>query len=191
MIKQQLKKIRDLLKDLCWMGYGPRLFTRLRTSRPHSLHFICKGNICRSAFAHHYGRAFFANSALAGLYITSSGLSVGESESPPVDAVAMAEQHGVSLFGHSSVATDLQMCEEADMILVMEGWQLKELRRRFPATRKKSYLLAQFDPDGDKLFGYRKFNIIDPYGKGEESFAICFQRIVRCLEGLQQQIDHG
>jgi len=120
--------------------------------------------------------------------ISSSGLAVNQPEASPGDAIKVAGKYfNISLEMHESTQITKEICEREDIIIVMEGWQLCAIQKKFPDCKGKCYLLAQFEPNSDeRQTGYEKYNIPDPYGKGEKAFLKCFSRIERCLVELKK-----
>ncbi len=124
-----------------------------------------------------------------GITIASAGIEVSRSESPPQLAVKAAVDFGISMHYHQSKAISLDQCRKADMILVMEVWQLKRVRSKFPQYSDRVYLLSQFDRnDFQNERGWNKYNIMDPYGKGDIEFNRCFKRIKICIDTLFEQV---
>jgi protein-tyrosine phosphatase len=116
---------------------------------------LCTGNICRSPLA----QARLA-SELPNHVIDSAGLDalVGRPADPL--AVAVAADHGLDLSAHRARLLASWMCQQADLILVMEQAQLDELIRREPLARGKAYRLGH----------YGRFEIADPYRRPREAF---------------------
>ena len=90
-IKRLLKNVRDsILYSFYQKKHSPRYIRKIV--------FVCKGNICRSAFAEHLMRAESKNRSIS---IESGGLNVDPTTKPPNEAVATATNLGVDLDGHS------------------------------------------------------------------------------------------
>ena len=61
---------------------------------------------------------------------------------------------------HKSIPITADICNREDIIIVMEGWQLSAVQKKFPACKDKCYLLAQFELNSNKRqMGYEKYNI--------------------------------
>jgi protein-tyrosine phosphatase len=143
--------------------------------------FVCKGNICRSAFAEHYLRRQVPDGTLR---IESCGLDVDQGTFPPAMAVRVAREFGLDLALHRSkglVACDVH---NADLVLPMEFWQYLRLTAMFPDEKGKIRLLRDFAPWPVRLF----CNIHDPYGFGENEFRRCFRRLQKALDGLKNHL---
>ncbi|MBT3806050.1 MAG: hypothetical protein HOG03_15820 [Desulfobacula sp.] len=188
-IREILKKIiKQYPKDLYWKFHGKSLLNKQFPDHVTSLHFVCKGNICRSAFAHLLSLKLFNDLEGNRFSISSSGLAVNQPEASPRDAIKIAAEHfNVSLEMHESVPITEEICDREDIIIVMEGWQLSAVQKKFPDCKNKYYLLAQFELNSnERRAGYERYNIPDPYGKGEKAFLKCFSRIERCLVELKK-----
>jgi protein-tyrosine phosphatase len=101
---------------------------------------LCIGNICRSPLAQVLLAREFPQRTVwsAGL-----GALVGE-PADPISVVLAAEQ-GMDLSAHRAQQVNLQMCQRADLILVMEQHQSAELERRYPLVRGKVFRLGGKD----------------------------------------------
>lgn len=178
--------IKGYLRDWFWNVYGKKFDWANVPNTATSFLFVCKGNICRSAFAHYMAEK---NSAEKNITIASAGIKVAQSEKSPPDAIQAAKNFGVSLQQHRSVPISLAQCRKADMILVMEALQGAMVRRKFPQYQQRVFLLSQFeDTVGQPYTGWDRYNIADPYAKGTAAFQDCFERIDRCIKGLLKQV---
>ncbi len=190
-IKRILKiVIKEYLRDFYWHLRGKSFYSKTSPPAARSFLFICKGNICRSAFAHYQAEKISEEiMADKAFKVASAGIEVSNPEQPPQEAVTAAANFGISMDRHQSKAISAELCRHADMILVMEAWQLKAVRSRFPQYNDRVYLLSQFDRnDFQDEYGWHKYNIMDPYGKGEIEFHRCFKRIKACINTLFEQV---
>ena len=148
---------------------------------PEHIIFVCKGNIYRSAFAEHALHRIINNNRLK---IDSCGLDVIKKQASPIKAVASARKFGIDLTNHRSKPIDNSLIKHADLILPMEYFQLKELRKKFPEKKESIKLLRSFTP-----FPYSILcNIDDPYGQDEKTINNCFKIIVKSIEELKRII---
>jgi len=122
---------------------------------------LCIGNICRSPLA----EALLARE-FPQRNVWSAGLEalVGE----PADPLSMllAGENGLDIGAHRAQQVTSVMCQQADLILVMEGHQRAELERRYPLVRGKVYLLGAGD-------------IADPYRQPRGAFEAAYADIAR------------
>jgi len=182
-IPQEIKRtIRRLSRNVVdSMQY--RLFCgSWRREGARHLIFVCKGNICRSAFAEHYFR-----SRLDGrLKIESCGLDVDQGTSPPLAAIQAAARAGVDLRGHRSRGLGDSDISRADLILPMEFWQYHRLVALFPDKKENIRLLREFAPGASGLI----CNIHDPYGLSANDFDVCFRMIREALNRLETRLGY-
>lgn len=141
---------------------------------------VCKGNICRSAFAEHYliGRV---NSLLK---IESCGLDVIQEEAPPLNAIKAANRFGVDLALHKPKSFKACDFPRADLILAMEFCQYQSLVALFPEKKNNIHLLRKFAPGITGIL----CNIYDPYGLPLSDFDVCFRLLQKALIQLEKKI---
>ena len=144
---------------------------------PKHIVFVCKGNVCRSAFAEKLMVLITTNTELK---IESCGLDVDQGHHPPVESVETAKEFSCSLFGHISKGLDDCDPDNADLILSMEYKQHTRLLSILPHKKKAIKLLRSYAP-----FPYSIFcNIDDPYGWGKDEFRKAFCLIDRSLKKI-------
>ncbi len=139
--------------------------------------FVCKGNICRSAFAEYYLRGLVRSESLR---IESCGIDVDQGGISPEEAVLAGREFGVDLAAHCSKRPEACDLESAELIVPMEYGQYRRLIDLYPGYKNKIHLLRDFAPWPDRLF----CNIYDPFGLGEVEFRRCFGRMRVPLEGI-------
>lgn len=189
-IGRTLEGVKRTGKQLYWRFYGMFLNQPPVPAAPTSLLFVCKGNICRSPFAEAIARKHVSDGFP--ISCVSAGIDVRVSEPCPHETLAAAERFGIDLSGHRSRRIDEGLVAGADMILTMEAWQNRCLRKAFPEHRKKMFLLPLFEenppgrPDAVHLL-----NIRDPYGRSLGEFIECFERIDACLKGILSGIHNA
>lgn len=123
---------------------------------------VCIGNICRSPM----GEALIA-AALPHLNVSSAGVGalVGQSADPLARAL-MAER-GLDIESHRARQLTSNMCQEADLILVMDDDQRLHINQRHPFTRGKLFRLGEA----------ARVDIPDPYRLGRAAFDQALQLI--------------
>jgi protein-tyrosine phosphatase len=143
--------------------------------------FVCKGNICRSAFAEYYLKGLVPQGRVK---IESCGLDVDQGVFSPPEAIKVGREFGLDLSRHRSKG--LTVCDllGADLILPMEYRQYLRLVAMFPEYGAKIKMLRDFSPWPSRLL----CNINDPFGWGEDEFRSCFGLMQICLEGLHGRL---
>jgi protein-tyrosine phosphatase len=182
LVKRNIKGlVRNVVDSLQYYTIsGTRFFcsSSLREKTISSVIFVCKGNVCRSAFAEHRLEYLTDNDLL---HIDSCGLDVDQGNFPPPDSVAVAAEFSCSLADRR--AKGLQECDVAgaDLILAMEYWQYTRLVQLYPEKKDQIHLLRSLAP-----FPYCLFcNIADPYGWGKKEFRRIYRLIDRILHNLK------
>lgn len=125
---------------------------------------LCIGNICRSPLAEALLRRRFP-----GKTIWSAGLGalVGQPADP--ESAAVAARHGLDLSDHRARQLATWMCQQADLILVMEQSQKADLERQCPWVRGKVFRLGVWSA----------FDIADPYRRPREAFEAAYAGIAK------------
>jgi len=120
---------------------------------------ICIGNICRSPLAEG-----LLKKELPHHVVFSAGLSalVGQSADPL--SVKIAAEHGFNIQEHRAQQVAAWMCQQADLILVMERGHKDQLQKIFPWARGKIFCLNEKDID-------------DPYCQSRSYFDTAYSEI--------------
>ena len=123
---------------------------------------LCIGNICRSPIAEVMLKKEFPDKTIwsAGL-----GALVGSAADPM--SVELAEKNGYNLSSHRAQQVASWMCQQAELIFVMEKNQKAELERRFPMTQGKVFTLGSIG----------NFEIADPYRQKRDAFQSAYLAI--------------
>lgn len=122
------------------------------------------------------------------LAVTSGGLKVSSPETPPEEALKAAELLGLSLECSRSQPVTQEMIFSHSLVIAMEWSHVKLLGQQFSLGCSVVNVLAGYDHK-EKLAGFDRFNIRDPYGNSVENFAYCYERISRCIDNLFKQVD--
>jgi len=147
------------------------------TPRLQHVTFICHGNICRSPYAAAAFASSLPNPMREQVRTTSSGF-ISPGRPAPAEALAAAAKRRVDLSSHISCLIDGEALRSADLIVVMEAGQRREIVRRF-GTSENVVVLGDLDP-----LPIEKRTIRDPFGQSEQVFNESYARIDRCLREL-------
>ena len=133
--------------------------------------FVCRGNVCRSAYAESAARARNMVTASFGISATTGALADDT-------AICVARHHGVDLTCHR--ATDFRDFElrDGDLLLPMEVRQARWLRRSISATSVQVSLLGLWSAP-------RRPHIHDPYRLDPRYFQTVFRVIDTALAWLK------
>jgi protein-tyrosine phosphatase len=189
-IRPFLKEIKGRLIDRWWQVRGPALKNPPVPPVVSSIVFICKGNICRSTFAHYLTLETLRNSGEPiPLQVASAGLAARSGSASPAMAVEAARAFAIDMQAHRSRPLDEDMAGAADMLIAMEPWQVRAMQRRYPHKRSHLFLLPLFADGWNRRYhGWRRYHIQDPYGKGREDFMASFERVREGVEGLLNRL---
>ncbi|UXI00518.1 protein tyrosine phosphatase [Photobacterium sp. TY1-4] len=126
----------------------------------HKILVVCVGNICRSPSGE-----YLLKQLLPGKEIASAG--VGALVGKPADKMAaeVAEGHGISLEGHEAQQLTGELCQQYDLILVMEKGHIEAVTKIAPEARGKTMLFGQWIGQKD---------IPDPYRQSREAFDFAY-----------------
>lgn len=125
---------------------------------------VCVGNICRSPMGEVLLKKYAPQRD-----IDSAGVKALVGNAADEQAQMVAQNHGIDLSQHESKQLTQQMCQEADLILVMESGHTHVIDTICPMSRGKVMLFGQW-LQGDK-------EIADPYQKSDEMFELIYQKI--------------
>lgn len=173
--KGMKRSVRRLGQNLLDSWQYARMKSPAPTENATRVVFVCKGNICRSAFAEHYLRG----QRLTNLDVDSCGLDVNQGGESPRVVVDVAARFGVDLATHRPKSIAECSLERADLVLAMEFWQYRRLLELLPDQKQRIFLLRGFAPGITGLF----CNIFDPYGLPDKE-------VLRCFRLMQKALDH-
>ena len=99
---------------------------------------VCVGNICRSPT----GEALLKK-MLPQKDIRSAGVQALVGHAADEQAKKIALQRGVEMHAHIAAQLDIERCQEADLILVMEPLRINAVEKICPTVRGKVMLYGQ------------------------------------------------
>jgi protein-tyrosine phosphatase len=135
--------------------------------------FICKGNICRSAYAEAVARS-------TGIEAISCGLDTIEDAPANDHSISTAKQLGFDLEEHKTRPIMYLVLRKTDLLVAMEPWQAKFLEKNL--TRNHQYTLLGLWTKPSLP------HIQDPYGAPADYFKKCFRCIQSSVNELAKKI---
>jgi protein-tyrosine phosphatase len=150
-----------------------RRMERIDWVRVNRLVFICRGNICRSAYAEQRARA-------VGFPAASFGLQARQGRKADPTAIEIARRRGVDLRGHRARSWTGFFPQIGDLLVAMEPRQLLPLMKmaRIPDTQVT--LLGLWSSPARPY-------LQDPYGLGTDYFHTCFGSIDSAMKNIRER----
>jgi protein-tyrosine phosphatase len=134
-----------------------------------SILVVCVGNICRSPMAEAMLQRRLHNRDIS---VSSAGLGALVGHQADEIAQNLMSERQIDISGHRARQLDTTLLRDADLVLVMEGWQQREIEQQFPTTRGKVFRIGHWG----------NFDIADPYRKPREAFEAALIAIERGIE---------
>ena len=150
-----------------------RRHVRLDASRIERVVFVCKGNICRSAYAN-----AVANSL--GMRAASFGLDTPGDETADPIAMRNAQARGITLETHRTTSSRTFQLEPTDLLIAMEPEQARALEA-LDGLHQVTLLGLWSTP--------RRPFIQDPYARDDAYFQTCFAVIESGVKGLHRFLE--
>lgn len=122
----------------------------------NKLLIVCIGNICRSPTAERLMQSLFPTKN-----VESAGIGALVDKEANAQAFEIAKQNGLSLKNHKARQLTSEMCQEYDLILVMEKAHLDAVFQISPESRGKVMLLGHW---------LNEMEIEDPYRRSDEMY---------------------
>ena len=150
-----------------------RVYRQVDWSSVERLVFVCKGNICRSAFAEAVAKS-------EGIAAVSCGLDTVEAAPANRDAIRTAGEMGFSLKAHRTTPATSLIFSKHDLFVAMEPWQAAYLKAHFQDVNQCTLLGLWGRP-------VRPY-VHDPYDATAEYFDNCFVYIEKSVHEIAHKI---
>lgn len=148
-------------------------YKKIDWSQVDRLVFVCKGNICRSAYAEEIARSLHIKTI-------SFGINAILDEPANAGAIKVAACRGIDLAQHKTTPLASVVLEATDLVVAMEPWQAEalhtKLQRKYPVTLLGLWLCPL------------RPHIQDPYGRNEIYFNNCFEYIEKSVYEITKKI---
>ena len=147
--------------------------------------FVCTGNICRSAIAHHYcQKRVYDLKRENEIVVSSCGTSALNGDKSTQAAITVMKKYDVDLTNHRATSMfDIDL-ENYDLILCMTEQHKYNLLAFFPKLKDKVFTLKEYVLGKD----IKNVDIDDPWGYGIEIYDACAKEIVYCVDKLLEMI---
>jgi protein-tyrosine-phosphatase len=104
---------------------------------------------------------------------------MGSDRPVPQISVALSAQRGLDLSGYRSRPLTRSALSSADLVIVMDSDQARQIERLFPANRAPVVVAGDLDPRFDASRA-----IQDPWNLSTDVFESSFNRLDRCAATL-------
>lgn len=135
--------------------------------------FVCKGNICRSAYAEAVARSL-------GINAISCGISTIIDDPANVDAVEIAGKRGMNLEQHKTTPIMYVILRKTDLLVAMEPRQADFLNKNLKRSHYITLLGIWLSP--------LRPHVQDPYGLSSTYFDNCFEYIEKSVHEITKKI---
>ena len=142
--------------------------------------FVCHGNICRSTMAECVFTDLAARAEVSERFAVDSAATSTEELGNPIypPAARKLREKGVPILPHAARQITKGDCERFDLIVAMDEYNLRNLRRRIPDRAGKYRLLLDFtDCPGE---------VADPWYTRD--FETAYRDILRGCRGLLEAL---
>ena len=178
-IEDNFRSKRGLLRELTSrvkLRFEPNGCSHVDLARVQRLVFVCKGNICRSAFAE--------GVALVNRFPACSyGLETTPGKGADPGMLAAARELGIELVEHRTERFSSYRAEPQDLVLFFEEAHLQSSSRDLESVAEYALLGRWTVP--------RQTNIIDPYGGTPAFYLKTARQIQQSVEGLLRDLRGG
>ena len=152
-------------------------FDDIDFSRVKRIIYVCKGNICRSAFAE------FKTLSI-GFKAASGGLAVVNRDPADQMASQVAQERGIDLSDHFSKNIRSLDVDESDLLVTFEPWQAESVAAIVEGSHAQVTLLGLHSK-------VKRPHLEDPYSLSKEYFQTCFSVIEQGVMGMVDKTTMG
>lgn len=146
--------------------------------------FVCTGNICRSAMAHHYmQKRLYDLKRENEIVVSSCGTNAIVDEKSTANAINVMKKYDVHMENHRATNVLGIDIENYDLIICMTGQHKNNLITYFPKLKDKVFTLKEY-----VLEDVKNIDIDDPWGYSIEIYDSCANEIVNCVDKLLEKI---
>lgn len=141
--------------------------------------FVCTGNTCRSAMAHHMLEKMVKEKDNVEVY--SCGIYADSGEPATYSAIDVMKEYGVDMNNHRARNIKETKIEQMDLILCATVSHKQLVLNMYPELIGKVYTLKEYVGIGKEG---KNMDIKDPWGCNIETYKQCAEEIKQCLEML-------
>ncbi|MDB4575612.1 low molecular weight phosphatase family protein [bacterium] len=150
-----------------------RIYRNIEWDSIDRLVFVCKGNICRSAYSEAFAKSL-------GIEAISCGIHTKLGHPANSTTIEVSASRGYDLSEHQTTPISELKFKETDLVLAMEPWQVEYLSNNFNGSHNCTLLGLWGNP--------AKPYIHDPYGSSPTYFNNCFNYIEDSIHEVASKI---
>lgn len=147
--------------------------------------FVCTGNSCRSVMAEYLFRKMAEDKGLD-VHAYSAGIAAAYRQGPSFETAEVLKRDGIDARGHSSRMVHEDSMDSADMVLALTDQHAAHLKKHFPESESKIYLLTEFYGGQDKQLFVQ--GIPDPIGMSQIFYQNTYLVIRSCVQNLVDRL---
>jgi len=151
---------------------------KIRKIKPKRILILCYGNICRSPFVELYLKKLLIGDNVE---IKSSGFHEVIDRGSPDKIIKAAKGNNIDLSAHRSSIVTPKMLKWADLIVIMDEDNWKDLLDLDNSIKNKIVWLGAF-------LSSSIIEIEDPYLKSEDEVDVIIKKLIQSAEGLVEHI---
>jgi len=144
--------------------------------------FICTGNTCRSAMAHHLAEKI-AKEKKKDIQIYSCGIYAITGDEATNEAKEVMKEYEVDLRGHKATNIKEAPINEMDLLLCATEEHKQIVIHMYPELKEKTYTIKEYAEKGSRV---ENKDIKDPWGYTLATYRKCASEIETCLEKIIQ-----
>ena len=149
--------------------------------------FVCTGNICRSAMAHHLLEKRLKDLKIENVKVYSCGVTAYNGEKSTWEAIYIMEKYyNVDLKKHRAKNIKNSNIENMDLILCATKYHKEDVLELYPSLKGKVFTMKEYVNYDEE--NYNKIDIKDPWGYDKETYLDCSKEISKCIELLIEKI---
>lgn len=150
-----------------------RVYRQIDWESVERMVFVCKGNICRSAYAEAVART-------SGIESVSCGIDTVDGAAADQQAMRTAALKGIDLGEHRTTPLQSLKLEPGDLLIAMEPWQTDYLEKKLGKAYERTLL---------GLWGNTvRPHIQDPFGTSPVYFKNCFDYIEKAVHEIVKKV---
>ena len=141
--------------------------------------FVCTGNTCRSAMAHHMLEKMVEDKKDIEVY--SCGIYADSGEPSTYNAIEIMKEYGIDMKNHRASNIKETNIEQMDLILCSTVSHKQLVLNMYPDLVGKVYTIKEYVGIGKEG---RNMDIKDPWGCSTEAYKQCAEEIKQCMSLL-------